>query len=67
MLLSMIVPIFKIFTSFLGKKGCKAPKHLSEYTICILPIILYPMLLGFLLDLNFKLTDGHNGIRSESS
>ena len=40
---------YKIVASILYTKGCTAPKHWSEYTVC-LPNILYLMLLGFFVD-----------------
>ena len=48
MLISMMVPTFKICPSFLYKKGCTAPKHRSEYKLC-LPNILNSLLLWFFL------------------
>ena len=47
MLISMMVPTFIIFTSFLYKQGCTTPKDYSEYTTC-LSNILYSMLLRFI-------------------
>ena len=35
MLISMMVPTFIIFASFLYKKGCSAPKDCSEYASCL--------------------------------